>query len=91
MNNAVIEGTLDVPRDTIDAMRRQMMTDDVEGPIVLIKATEGVRYKNMVDIIDEMAITNIARYSIVDMNDVERVMVRRFFAAEASAGAASSN
>lgn len=90
METDIIEGTLDLPRDTIDAMRRQMMTDDVMGPIVLIKATDGVRYKNMVDIIDEMAITNVARYSIVDINEIEALMVRRFFAAEAS-GAASSN
>ncbi|MBN1159350.1 MAG: biopolymer transporter ExbD [Bacteroidales bacterium] len=90
MEEAVLEGRLDVPRDSINAMRRQMMTDDDVGPIVLIKATDGVRYKNMVDIVDEMAITNIARYSIVDINEVEKVMVRRFFAAESS-GAASSN
>jgi len=67
------------------------MTEDRVGPIVLIKATEGVRYKNMVDIIDEMAITNIARYSIVDINTVELKMVQNFFAAEARAGAASRN
>ncbi|MBN2481624.1 MAG: biopolymer transporter ExbD [Bacteroidales bacterium] len=90
MQQAVLEGRLEVPRDSITSMRRQMMTDDNVGPIILIKATEGVRYKNMVDIVDEMAITNIARYSIVDLNSVEQIMVRRFFAAESS-GAASSN
>lgn len=90
MNTAVIEGTIDIPRDSVSAIRRQMMTDDREGPIVLIKATDGVRYKNMVDIIDEMAITEIARYSIVDINQVEDIMVQRFFIAE-SAGASSAN
>lgn len=90
LNNAVIEGTIDVPRDSVTAMRRQMMTDDRVGPIVLIKATDGVRYKNIVDIIDEMAITEIARYSIVDINQVEEIMVQRFFNAERT-GASSAN
>ena len=85
MNQAVTEGTLDVSVDSVDALRRQMMTDDKAGPIVLIKATDGVRYKNMVDIIDEMAITDIARYSIVDINSVEMVMVQRFMASHPTA------
>ena len=90
MNQEVIEGTLDIPNDSVAALRRQMMTDDVAGPIILIKATEGVRYKNMVDIIDEMAITEIARYSIVDINDVEKVMIARYFAATGSGGSSAN-
>ncbi len=82
LEDAVLRKELDVPRDTVEAMRRRLMTADESGPIVLIKATDGVRYKNMVDIIDEMAITEIASYAIVDINHVEDVMVQRFFAAE---------
>lgn len=91
MEEAITTGELDLPRDTIRAMRRAMMREDETGPIVLIKATDNVRYKNMVDIIDEMAITNVARYSIVDMNNVEQKMVQNFYAAQSSGGAASSN
>lgn len=82
LEDAVLRKELDVPRDTVEAMRRRMMIADESGPTVLIKATDGVRYKNMVDIIDEMAITEIASYAIVDINHVEEVMVQRFFAAE---------
>lgn len=35
------------------------------GPIVLIKATEESVYKNLIDVLDEMAICNIDRYAIV--------------------------
>lgn len=91
MNQGVFTGELDLSNDSVAALKRQMMTDDRVGPIVLIKATDGVRYKNMVDIIDEMAITEIARYSIVDINDVERLMVRRFNAAGGTGGASSAN
>ncbi len=91
LNLAVSEGRLKVPADTIESMRRKMLTDDKAGPIVLIKATDNVSYKNFVDIIDEMAITNIARYSVVDINTVEMKMVSNFNAARARGGAASNN
>jgi biopolymer transport protein ExbD len=55
-----------------------MKKDDELGPIVLIKADENVKYKNFVDIIDEMAITNIARYSVVELNTVEKKMIADF-------------
>jgi len=86
----VLEGTLDVPADSVEVLKRELKTNDNTGPIVLIKATDNVRYKNMVDIIDEMAITNIARYAIVDINVVELKMVQNFFAAEARGGASSN-
>jgi hypothetical protein len=48
-----------------------------------------VKYKNIVDIIDEMAICNIARYALVDINAVEKKMVADFLAGQTS-GATSS-
>ncbi|MNL78005.1 hypothetical protein D3C87_2043010 [compost metagenome] len=38
-----------------------------DGIIVLIKSDDKSRYKNLVDILDEMNITNIGRYAIVDI------------------------
>jgi biopolymer transport protein ExbD len=89
MNQSVIEGTLDIPKDTITARKKKMMTDDTIGPVVLIKAHENVKYKNIVDIIDEMAITNIARYALIDINNVEKQMVADFLSGQSS-GAASN-
>jgi hypothetical protein len=48
-----------------------------------------VKYKNIVDILDEMAITNIAIYALVDINDVEKKMVADYLANNPS-GAASN-
>jgi biopolymer transport protein ExbD len=89
MNKAVTEGTLVLPRDTVTARRKKMMTKDKAGPVVLIKAADNVKYKNIVDIIDEMAICNVARYALVDINPVEKKMVADFLASQAS-GATSS-
>jgi biopolymer transport protein ExbD len=37
------------------------------APVVMIKAADDANYKNLVDILDEMNINNIARYAIVDI------------------------
>jgi len=37
------------------------------APTIMIKATDESNYKNLVDILDEMNICNIARYAIVDI------------------------
>lgn len=42
-----------------------------EGIVVLIKATEDATYKDMIDILDEMAISKVAIYSIQDMTPDE--------------------
>lgn len=47
------------------------------GLIVLIKADDKAKYKNMVDILDEMLICNIGRYAIVDLSDVEKGMIQQ--------------
>jgi biopolymer transport protein ExbD len=76
MKQDVVEGKLKLPKDSIDNRIKRFYKEDKNGPIVLIKAAEGVKYRNVVDIIDEMAITNIARYSLVDINPVEKKMVQ---------------
>jgi biopolymer transport protein ExbD len=71
LNNDVLTGKLVFSKDTLDQRLRNLRTNDNVGPIVLIKATDKVKYKNIVDIIDEMAICNIARYSLTEMNSFE--------------------
>ena len=50
-------------------------TADPKAPIILIKADEKAKYKNLVDIIDEMAICTIANYAVVDISDIEKQMI----------------
>lgn len=47
-----------------------------DGLIVVIKASDKSKYKNMIDILDEMLICNIGRYAIVDITDVELEMLK---------------
>ena len=44
---------------------------------VLIKPVKTARYKNIVDILDEMNITNTRRYALVDMNEVDTKLLEK--------------
>jgi biopolymer transport protein ExbD len=79
LNKDVIEGKIKIPRDTLEARIKRMQKDDRFGPIVLIKAADSVKYRNLVDIMDEMVIANVARYTLVDINQVEKMMVKNYF------------
>lgn len=48
-----------------------------DGLIVVIKADEEAKYKNLVDILDEMQICNIGRYAIVDITPVELELLKQ--------------
>jgi biopolymer transport protein ExbD len=51
--------------------RKNEIIADKKAPIVLIKATNDASYRNLVDILDEMAICNIGRYAIVDITEYD--------------------
>ena len=51
--------------------------DPKKGLIVLIKASDKANYKNLVDILDEMAITKPQTYAIVDIMDAEIELLKR--------------
>jgi len=71
----VIAGKIDIPRDSIQPAIRKLKSDDDTGPIVLIKAYKTANYGNFVDILDEMSIIGIARYTFVDLTWVEEQMI----------------
>jgi len=71
----VITGKLEIKQDSLKSAIRQLKKDDDTGPIVLIKFYKKAKYKNLVDIIDEMSIVGIARYIVTDINWIEEGMV----------------
>jgi biopolymer transport protein ExbD len=71
----VISGKLNIKQDSLQSAIRQLKKDDDTGPIVLIKFYKKAKYKNFVDIIDEMSIVGIARYIVTDINWIEEGMV----------------
>jgi biopolymer transport protein ExbD len=73
----VISGEIEISQDSLRSAISQLKKDDDTGPIVLIKAYKTSKYKNFVDIIDEMSIVGIARYTVTDINWIEEQLVEK--------------
>jgi biopolymer transport protein ExbD len=74
-NDEVTSGKLAVSPDSLRSIISRLKSDDDTGPIVLIKAYKKANYGNFVDILDEMNICGIARYTFVDIAWYEAKMV----------------
>ena len=61
-----------------EGIRKLLLTKKVEIPklIVLIKSMDESRYKNMVDILDEMNINSVQRYAIVDITKTDKDLIK---------------
>jgi len=61
-----------------DGIRKVLLqkNSEIREMIVLIKAMDESKYKNMVDILDEMTICNIKRYAIVDITTADKEIVK---------------
>ena len=73
--NEVLTGKIVMSPDSVQGAISNLKTDDDTGPIVLIKAYKKANYGNFVDILDEMNICGIARYTFVDIAWYEDKMV----------------
>src|SRR5579872_4739532 len=61
-----------------DGVRKVLLEKkaEIRDLIVLIKAMDESKYKNMVDILDEMTISNVQRYAIVDITSADKEIVK---------------
>jgi biopolymer transport protein ExbD len=75
LRQKVVKGEILMADSTLNNRIKELKKSDKNAPIVLIKADEKAKYKNIVDIIDEMAITTIASYAIVDIEPTELKMI----------------
>ncbi len=75
LRQKVIKGELVMTDDSLTRRIKDLKKSDKKAPIILIKADEKAKYKNLVDIIDEMAICNVANYAVVDISPVELQMI----------------
>ncbi|MFH1159339.1 MAG: biopolymer transporter ExbD [bacterium] len=73
-----LTGQIVVADSTYEETIKELKKEDQKGPIVLIKADTSARYKDIVNIIDEMAICNIASYAVVDIAQVEEMMIQAY-------------
>lgn len=50
----------------------------IDKMVVLVKPDTTSTYENLVDILDELEITGIARYALVDMGDEDKAIIARY-------------
>jgi biopolymer transport protein ExbD len=84
-NDLYIQGKLNITQDSLQGDIRALKRDDDTGPIVLIKAYKKANYGNFVDILDEMNICGIARYTFMDIFWYEEKMVETAIGVTATA------
>lgn len=75
LRDKVVKGEEVMADSTLARKIKELKKSDKTAPIILIKADEKAKYKNLVDIIDEMAICTVANYAVVDMTDLEKQMI----------------
>jgi len=63
---------------TADGLRKVLLARNASIPemVVLIKPTDDANYKNVVDVLDEMNISNIKRYALVDISPQEIDLIK---------------
>jgi biopolymer transport protein ExbD len=61
-----------------NGVRKLLMqkNSEIPGMIILIKPSKESRYKNVVDILDEMNITNMQRYAMVKITPTDEELVK---------------
>jgi biopolymer transport protein ExbD len=76
VEDSVKRGQIPDNEEEIKKHKAWVKAAEKKGLIVLIKPDSTAKYKNLVDILDEMLITNVSRYAIVDLSDSEKELIK---------------
>lgn len=70
--------TIEVTDFSAEGIRKVLLSKKTEIPklMILIKAMDEAKYRNMVDILDEMNISSIQRYALVNITPVDVELVK---------------
>jgi len=75
LKDKVKKGQLVMSDDSLNAQIKRIKKSDKKSPIILIKADPKTKYKDIVNVVDEMAICNVANYAIVDLSKEEEAIL----------------
>jgi hypothetical protein len=76
VKDSVAKGLIKNESDIIKQHISAVKIAEKKGLIVLIKPDDKSKYKNLVDILDEMIVCNVARYAIVDVSENELELIK---------------
>lgn len=74
----ITDPKINVTNFSNEGVRKILLRENaqIKEMVVLIKPSDESKYKNVVDILDEMNISNIARYALVDITDVDKELIK---------------
>ena len=74
----ITEPTVEVTNFSKDGIRKVLVENNqqIKDLLVLIKPADESRYKNTVDILDEMNISNITRFALVQITETDKKLVK---------------
>lgn len=76
VEDSVKRGLIEDKEDVIKQHKAWVKAAEKKGLIVLIKPDDKSKYKNLVDMLDEMLVCNVGRYAIVDLSDSEVELIK---------------
>lgn len=85
-NKAVVAKMNDLKQQKLDLKiseeefnkKASEIKSDKNSPVVIIKATDDSKYRNLVDALDEMQICNIGKYVIAGINDSDEFLLKNY-------------
>jgi biopolymer transport protein ExbD len=76
VEDSVKRGLIEDNPDVIKQHKAWVKAAEKKGLIVLIKPDDKSKYKNLVDMLDEMLVCNVGRYAIVELSDSEVELIK---------------
>ncbi|OUJ76014.1 ExbD/TolR family protein [Hymenobacter crusticola] len=78
VNDATAQPTLHTTTFASEGLRQILLERQRQQPgsVVLIKSSAEASYQNLVDALDEMSITNQKKYALVDLNRMDRELLK---------------
>jgi biopolymer transport protein ExbD len=76
VEDSVKRGLIEDNPDVIKQHKAWVKAAEKKGLIVLIKPDDKSKYKNLVDMLDEMLVCNVGRYAIVELSDSEAELIK---------------
>ena len=73
----ITDPKVEVTNFSKEGIRKLLLEENrnIKDLVILIKPMDQSKYKNVVDILDEMTISNIARFALVDITPVDKELV----------------
>lgn len=74
----ITDPKVNITNFSTDGVRKILLKENaqIQEMVVLIKPSDESKYKNVVDILDEMSITNISRYALVDITGIDKELIK---------------